>query len=78
MLSAIELLLQRLSECFFLCLPVIAVHAVLKVVKNQFKKWTCSSLRKNAVVLLVGKWMKLEITLLEELSQSQKGSYCKF
>jgi hypothetical protein len=38
----------------------------------------CAVTKKNEIMLLVGKWMGVEITILSEISQAQKDKYHVF
>jgi hypothetical protein len=38
----------------------------------------CSAIKKNEIMLFAGKWMKLEIIILSEISQAQKVKYLMF
>jgi hypothetical protein len=33
---------------------------------------------KNEIMLFAEKWMELDITMLSEISQPEKGKYCLF
>jgi hypothetical protein len=35
-------------------------------------------IKKNKIMSFAGKWMELEITILSEISQTQKVKYCMF
>jgi hypothetical protein len=34
-----------------------------------------SSIKKNKIMSFAGKWMELEVIMLSEISQTQKGKY---
>jgi hypothetical protein len=37
-----------------------------------------SAIKKNEIMLVAGKWMEVEINVLDEISQMQKDKYCMF
>jgi hypothetical protein len=37
-----------------------------------------TAIKKNEMMLLAGKWMELESTVLKKISQAQKAKYCMF
>jgi hypothetical protein len=37
-----------------------------------------SAMKKNEIILIIGKWMKLEIVMLGEVNQVHKDKVCSF